>query len=90
MPRMMDMCADMLGAMRKTTDMATFATPEIHRLFEGWLATLEAEALKVLRERGEMAASPLAESLGISEEAATYLVARLKNQGKIDLRAQIV
>ncbi len=88
MQRMMRMCEEMLGAMRKTNEMAVFTIPELRRLFEEWLEAMEAEALKTLREGGAITARDLAASLGISEEGATYLIARLKNQGKIDLRAQ--
>lgn len=90
MQGMMGMCEEMLGAMQKTTEMAAFATPELRLLFDGWLAGLESETLKVLRERGDMAVAPLAETLNISEDATTYLLARLKKQGKIDLRALLV
>lgn len=62
MQRMIGMCADMLGAMRKTAEMAAFATPEVHRLVEEWLAKLEARAITILREHGEMATITLATS----------------------------
>lgn len=65
-----------------------FATTELHRLFDEWLESLEERALSALREGEAITTKELAASLGISEESATYLLARLKTQGKIDLRAR--
>ncbi len=80
----MGMCAEMLGAVGRTASLAAFATPELHQLFEEWLTTLENRALELLQDKGEV--DPAA--LKISEQGATCLLAHLKNEGKIRLRAQ--
>ena len=56
---MMDMCREMLGAMRATRDMAVFDTPELRRIFNEWLAMLEEAALKALGEHDDMPAANL-------------------------------
>ena len=84
----MGMCAEMLGAIKQTTEMAALATPELHRLFEEWLGSLEEEALDRLRAEQELDAAKLATALGVSEESAAYLMARLASRGKINWTAR--
>lgn len=78
----MGMCSEMLTAIKRTTDMAAFATPELHRLFAEWLDTVENEALQHLKENGETDAAGLAKALSISEESAAYLIAHMTQSGK--------
>lgn len=84
----MGMCAEMLAAMKRTTDMAAFATPELNRLFTEWLESLEEEALRYLKEQGEADVAALAAALKISGESATYLVAHLLQSSKVSVRIQ--
>lgn len=85
----MGMCAEMLTAIKRTSEMAAFATPELHGLFAGWLETMEDRAIKLLREKEVMDLAGLAEGLGIGEESAAYLLARLAKDGKISVRAEL-
>jgi hypothetical protein len=82
------MCAEMLTAIKQTTDMAAFASPELHGLFAEWLGTMEDQALKLLHEKGATDMAVLAEMLGIGEESAAYLLAHLAKHGKVNLRAE--
>ncbi len=84
----MGMCAEMLTAIRRTTDMAAFASPELHNLFSDWLGTMEDQAIRHLQEKGATDVTDLAEALGIGEESAAYLLAHLAKHGKITLRAE--
>ena len=86
----MGMCSEMLTAMKRTTDMAAFATPELHPLFTEWLGNLESEALRLIKENGEMDAAAIGEALKISEASASLLIARLAGEGKLHCRAQII
>lgn len=79
----MGMCSEMLTAIKRTTDMAAFATPELHQLFAEWLETLEDEGLRHLKEGGETDAAGLAKALNISEESAVYLIAHMTRSGKV-------
>jgi hypothetical protein len=83
----MGMCAEMLTAIKRTTDMAGFATPELHGLFTEWLETTEERAMQHLREETDTDASSLAEALEISEGSASYVMGHLARQGKVTLRA---
>lgn len=79
----MGMCSEMLTTIKRTTDMAAFATPELHQLFAEWLETLEGEALRHLEESGETDAAELAKALNIGEKSAAYLIAHMASIGKV-------
>ena len=79
----MGMCTEMLTAIKQTTDMAAFATPELHQLYAEWLKTMEEEVLQCLKESGEINQTALSAALKISEESMAYLIARLVSSGKI-------
>lgn len=80
----MGMCGEMLTAIKRTTDMATFATPELRQIFAEWLETIEGEALDHLKKTGEADAETLARALDISKESTGDLIARMIISGKVD------
>ncbi len=84
----MGMCAETLTAIKRTSEMATFATPELHRMFAEWLDTLEGDALRHLRENGATDLAGLAEALGIGEDSAAHLVVHLAEDDKVSLRVE--
>ena len=86
----MAMCTEMLDTMRRTTSLAVYAQPELHQLFEEWLAAREGDVLKLIEERGNQDTKALAAALSMSPASVTTLLAHLQNQGKIRLRAEIV
>jgi hypothetical protein len=45
-----DMCKKMMSSMSKTSELATFATPEVRQLFEEWSAQIEEEIMNYIRE----------------------------------------
>jgi len=49
---------------------------------EDWWSTVDAETLRCLAEHGPMAPDELGKRLGMSEEAATSLVAQLVREGR--------
>ncbi|WP_215877423.1 FeoC-like transcriptional regulator [Acidithiobacillus ferruginosus] len=84
----MGMCAEMLDTMRRTTSLAVYAQPELHQLFEEWLAAREGDVLQLIQERGSLDPEALATALSMSPSSVTTLLAHLQNQGKIRLRAE--
>lgn len=86
----MGMCSEMLTAIKRITDGAAFATPELRQLFAEWLENLESEALRLIEENGEMDAAAVAEVLKITEASASFLMARLAAEGRLRCRAQVV
>ncbi|WP_278415990.1 helix-turn-helix domain-containing protein [Acidithiobacillus ferrooxidans] len=87
----MGMCTEMLNTMRRTTSLAVYAQPELHQLFEEWLAAREGDVLKLIEERGgSLDPEALAAALSMSPASVTALLAHLQNQGKIRLHAETV
>lgn len=86
----MGMCAEMLTAIKRTSDLAAFSSPELHGLFSDWLVEMEDKAASHVKENGAVDLPSLARALGIGDESATYLLARLAKDGKILLRAEPV
>ncbi len=82
---MMKMCKKMLGTIKKTSDMAVFATPELHGLFAEWLEVLENDAVEKISIGDNVTIKGLADTLNISEESVTFLISRLIKSGKIDV-----
>ncbi|MHB1531843.1 MarR family transcriptional regulator [Acidithiobacillus sp.] len=86
----MGMCTEMLDTMHRITSLAVYAQPELHQLFEEWLADREGDVLKLIEERGSLDPEALAAALSVSPASVTTLLAHLQNQGKIRLHAEIV
>ena len=77
MGRMMEMCEKMLSSMDRTTSLAAFATPELQVMFREWMESLEAKALGILESQPETDSRSLASALGVGEESAIHIAARL-------------
>ena len=77
MGRMMEMCEKMLSSMDRTTSLAAFATPELQEMFREWMERLEAKALGILENQPETDSKSLASALGVGEESAIHIAARL-------------
>jgi hypothetical protein len=77
MGRMMEMCEKMLSSMDRTTSLAAFATPELQEMFREWMESLEAKALGILENQPETDSRSLASALGVGEESAIHIAARL-------------
>ncbi len=86
----MGMCAEMLTAIKRTSEMASFASPELHGLFAEWLGSRKDRAIQLLQKNGAMDLTDLAKALEISEESAAYLLAHLAKGGKVNLRAETI
>jgi hypothetical protein len=49
---MMTMCTEMMAAMRQTTALAVFATPELQDAFGDWLKGVEVKAAEIIAKGG--------------------------------------
>jgi hypothetical protein len=83
-----DMCKKMMSSISKTSELATFATPEVRQLFEEWAAQIEEEILNYIKESKINEIDKIAEHLKLSRESITYFLTRLAGKGKINLKAQ--
>ncbi|MBM4275471.1 MAG: hypothetical protein FJ134_13580 [Deltaproteobacteria bacterium] len=77
------MCQSLVEKMDRAKHLESWVTPEILVLFEDWLEELEEEAASLVRETGESDPRQLAPRLGLSPASATFLLGKLKREGKI-------
>jgi DNA-binding transcriptional MerR regulator len=85
-----DVCKKMMSSMSKTSELATFATPEVRQLFEEWAAQIEEEILSYVKDFKINETDKIAEHFKLSRESVTYFLTRLAGKGKINLKAQKV
>ena len=83
-----DMCKKMMSSMSKTSELATFATPEVRQLFEEWSAQIEEEIMNYIRESKTNETEKIAEHFKLSRNSVTYFLTKLASKGKINLNAQ--
>jgi len=83
-----DMCKKMMSSMSKTSELATFATPEVRQLFEEWSAQIEEEIMNYIRESKTNETEKIAEHFKLSQNSVIYFLTRLASKGKINLKAQ--
>lgn len=73
---MMNMCTEMIAAVRQTAAFAVFGTPELQHIFGDWLKSVEAKAVEIVA-KGETDSASLAAALNIGEETANYILTQL-------------
>ena len=83
-----DMCKKMMAHMSKTSELATFATPEVRGLFEEWATQIEEEILRFLQDEKTDDLESLSAHFKLSAASITYFLTRLANKGKINLKAK--
>ncbi len=83
-----DMCKKMMASMTKTSELATFATPEVRGLFEEWAAQIEEEILQFIDQSGSKDVVKIGEHFKLSTDSVTYFITRLANKGRINLTAE--
>jgi hypothetical protein len=77
------MCQSLVDKVAQSTQLKAVTDPEILVLFEDWLDELELEVLKFSKKHGLPTSSELAEKLGLTYAGASFLLAKLKREGKI-------
>ena len=85
-----DMCKKMMSTMGKTSELATFATPEVRELFEEWATQIEEEIFAYVQESKTDDTEKIAEHFKLSRNSVTFFLTRLAKKGKISLKAQKV
>lgn len=86
----MDMCKQMMTTISNTSELATFATPEIRGLFEEWVQQVDEEILSLLESNKAFEPEELAKQLKLSRESVIYFLSRLAQKGKISLSGSAV
>ncbi len=81
----MEFIQKMAGAITESNSIASFATPEIRKLFEEWVHMVGEEVLTFVTEKGKSGPSEIAANLKISEESAIFFIARMAMEKKIKI-----
>ena len=84
----MEMCKKMMANMEKSNDLATFATPEVHALFEEWAEQIENEILDYIKENNNADPEKIAEKFKLSKDSVNFFITKLSQKGKISINAQ--
>lgn len=77
------MCQSMVDKVARSKQLRSVTDPDLLILFEDWLDELESEVVACLQDHPGSGAAELAGELGLSLSGATFLVAKLKREGKI-------
>lgn len=77
------MCQSLVNKVARSEQLAAVAEPEILILFEDWLEELEKEVIDKVRTTDIATAEALAEVIGLSRAGATFLLTKLRREGKI-------
>jgi hypothetical protein len=83
-----DMCKTMMDTIGRSSDLATFATPEVRGLFEEWVTQIEEEILQAVQKADGADPAQLSQQFKLSEDSIHYFLSRLARQGKIHLKAE--
>jgi hypothetical protein len=77
------MCQTLVDKVIQSKQLKAVADPEILVLFEDWLEELEEEVSEQVRKTGSQDPAVLAPTLGLSHSGVTFLITKLKREGRI-------
>ena len=77
------MCQNLVDRVTHSRQLSAVAQPEVLVLFESWLEELESEVVSFARKTQSQDPGELADGLGLSRSGATFLITKLKREGKI-------
>jgi hypothetical protein len=77
------MCQSLVDKVAQSKQLMAITDPELLVLFEDWFEELEEEVIALIRSYGSLEARQLAERLGLSQRGATFLLSKLKREGKL-------
>jgi hypothetical protein len=77
------MCQRLVNKVAESKQLMAMTDPELLVLFEDWFEELEEEVISLVKRFGPLDARKLAEKLGLSQRGATFLLSKLKREGKL-------
>jgi oligoribonuclease (3'-5' exoribonuclease) len=77
------MCQRLVDRVAQSRQLLAVADPELLALFEDWLDELEQEVVSLMRNRGLLDTEVLSRNLGLSTRGITFLLSKLKREGKL-------
>jgi len=77
------MCQSLVDKVAQSKQLMAITDPDLLVLFEDWFEELEEEIVSLMREHGPLNSADLAEKTGLSLRGATFLISKLKREGKL-------
>ncbi len=73
----------LMNKVAQSGQLQSVADPEVLVLFEDWLEELEAEVVALVKKTDTLEPRVLGDKLGVSEAGASFLITKLKREGKL-------
>ena len=77
------MCQSLVDKVAQSKQLMAITDPDLLVLFEDWFEELKEEIISLVKRYGPMSARELAEKIGLSQRGATFLLSKLKREGKL-------
>jgi hypothetical protein len=77
------MCQRLVDKVAQSKQLMAITDPDLLVLFEDWFEELEEEIVSLIRRHGPLDPEELAERAGLSLRGATFLLSKLKREGKL-------
>ena len=77
------MCQRLVDKVAQSKQLMAITDPDLLVLFEDWFEELEEETLALVNRHGTLSSTELAGKLGLSTRGATFLLSKLKREGKL-------
>jgi hypothetical protein len=78
-----DMCQNLMNKVAQSEQLMAVADSDVLVLFEDWLEELEEEVVSIVQKTGSTDAAVIGEKLGVSQSGASFLITKLKREGKL-------
>ena len=83
----MEMGKEVVSAISRSHELATYSTPELRGLFNDWLGEIEREVLEFFADRGTADPELVAKRFRLQRESAIFILSKLAREEKINLQA---
>ena len=77
------MCQRLVDKVAQSKQLMAMTDPDLLVLFEDWFEELEEEIISLVNQYGPLDAAELARRAGLSLRGATFLLSKLKREGKL-------
>jgi hypothetical protein len=77
------MCQSLVDKVAQSKQLMAITDPDLLVLFEDWFEELEEEIVSLAGEFGPLNPAELAKRIGLSQRGSTFLLSKLRREGKL-------
>ncbi len=77
------MCQSLVDKVAQSKQLMAITDPDLLVLFEDWFEELEEEIISLAGESGPLNAEELGKRIGLSLRGSTFLLSKLRREGKL-------